>query len=104
LKIIARPQVAKHFRFCDQIRDASRSGPANLWEGFWRYSPRENARFVRIALGSLGETDNHLRDAWKEKYIDEEEYLELAGLARRAIAASIGWHTHLTTCGRSPPR
>ena len=49
----AREAVSKHREFCDQIQTSSRSAPANLAEGFWRYSPRDNARFVRIALGSL---------------------------------------------------
>ena len=77
-KIVARPSVARHFKFCDQIRTSSRSGPANISEGFWRYRPRDNARFVRIALGSLGETANHLNDAFAENYIGEEEYKEIA--------------------------
>ena len=98
LKIIARPSVARHFKFCDQIRDSSRSAPANIAEGFWRYRPRDNARFVRIALGSLGETANHLNDGFEDKYIEEKEYQEVAELARRALATTIGWHTHLMTC------
>ena len=102
-KIIARPSVARHFKFCDQIRDSSRSGPANISEGFWRYRPRDNARFVRIALGSLGETANHLNDAFEEKYIEEEEYQNVSKLARRALAATVAWHTYLMTCPQRAP-
>ena len=102
-KIIARPSVARHFKFCDQIRDSSRSGPANISEGFWRYRPRDNARFVRIALGSLGETANHLNDAFEEKYIEEGEYQNVSKLARRALAATIAWHRHLMTCPERAP-
>jgi four helix bundle protein len=102
-RIIARPSVARHFKFCDQIRTSSRSGPANISEGFWRYRPRDNARFVRIALGSLGETANHLNDAFAEKYIEEEEYKEVAKLARRALSITIAWHTHLITCPERAP-
>jgi four helix bundle protein len=46
---------------------------------------RENARFVRIALGSLGETLNHLHDAFTEKYLDEKEYQDLRALAQAAL-------------------
>ena len=92
-ELTARTAVSKHREFCDQIHTSSRSAPANLAEGFWRYSPRDNARFVRIALGSLGETANHLRDAWKENYITEDEYATLAKLARRALGITIRWHT-----------
>ena len=106
-ELTARSDVSKHLKFCDQVRSSSRSGPANIAEGFWRYRPRDNARFVRIALGSLGETANHLRDAWKENYIGEAEYTTLAQLARRALGIAIGWHTYLMTCpdrGPSKPR
>lgn len=103
LEVIARTTVSKHFKFCDQIRESCRSAPANISDGFWRYRPRDNARFVRIALGSLGETANHLMDGWKEKYFDEKEYLELAELARRALATAIGWHTYLMKCPDRAP-
>ena len=102
LQLIKRPAIAKHFRFCDQIRDSSRSGPANLAEGFWHYRPRENARCARIALGSLGETANHLYDAFTEKYIEEDEYRELDALARRALKTAIGWHKYLESCPDKP--
>ena len=97
-EITARAAVLKHREFCEQIQTSSRSAPANLAEGFWRYSPRDNARFVRIALGSLGETANHLRDAWKENYITEDEYVSLAKLGRRALGVTIRWHTYLKQC------
>ena len=102
--VTARPGVSRHRQFCEQIESSSRSGPANIAEGFWRYRPRENARFVRIALGSIGETANHLRDAWKAGYIDETEHTTLAQLARRALGVTIRWHTHLMHCpDKMPP-
>lgn len=39
---------------------------------------------MRIALGSLGETLNHLHDAFTERYIEEADYQELRALAERA--------------------
>jgi four helix bundle protein len=97
-RIIARPQVKRHFKFCDDIGRSSRSAPANLSEGFWRYRPRDNARFVRNALGSLGETQNHLRDAFVEKYITKEEYTAINALNERALKTTVGWHTYLMSC------
>jgi four helix bundle protein len=97
-RIVKRPGVARHFKFCDDISRSARSAPANLAEGFWRYRPRDNARFVRNALGSLGETQNHLRDAFTEKYIDEEEYRDIHALNERALRVSVGWHTYLMSC------
>ncbi|HEX8031713.1 MAG TPA: four helix bundle protein, partial [Vicinamibacterales bacterium] len=55
-------QAARDFRFRDQLRDSVRSIPANIAEGFGRYSPAEIARFTDIARASLDETENHLRD------------------------------------------
>jgi four helix bundle protein len=87
-RIIARPNVKRHFKFCDDIGRSARSAPANLSEGVWRGRPRDNANFVRFALGSLGETQNHLRDAFVEKYIGAEEYDEINALNKRALKVS----------------
>jgi four helix bundle protein len=96
-RIIQRPSVATHFRFCDDIGRSARSAPANIAEGFWRGKerPRENAKFVSYALGSLGETKNHLRDALVEKYIEENEYNAIIALNVRALQATEGWHAYL---------
>ena len=96
-RIIKRPSVAKHFRFCDDISRSARSAPANIAEGFWRgkEGPKENARFVSYALGSLGETKNHLRDAAVEKYIEESEYKAISALNLRALQVTEGWHAYL---------
>jgi four helix bundle protein len=96
-RIIKRPSVAKHFRFCDDIGRSARSAPANIAEGFWRgrERPRENAKFVSYALGSLGETKNHLRDAVVEKYIEENEYNAIIALNVRALQVTEGWLTYL---------
>jgi four helix bundle protein len=102
-RIIKRPPVAKHFKFCDDIGRSARSAPANIAEGFFRGRghPRENAKFVRYALGSLGETKNHLRDAFVEKYIDEEEYNAIVALNMRALQTSQGWHDFLISRANS---
>jgi four helix bundle protein len=100
-RIIKRPEVARHFRFCDDISRSSRSAPANISEGFWRGKerPRENAKFVSYALGSIGETQNHLRDAFVENYIDEQEYNAIIALTVRALQVTEGWYRHLLSCG-----
>jgi four helix bundle protein len=103
MAILKRPEVARHFKFCDQIDRSSRSGPANLAEAFWKYKPKEKAYFVRIALGSLGETQNHLRDGRDRDYYSETEFGEMWTLAKRAIGASIKWHTYLMSCPDQPP-
>ena len=96
-RILRRPSVAKHFKFCDDIARSARSAPANIAEGFWRGKerPRENAKFVSYALGSLGETKNHLRDAFAEKYIQEDEYTSIIALNVRALQVTEGWYAYL---------
>jgi four helix bundle protein len=43
-----------------QIRSAAVSVGSNIAEGAGRGSPRELARFIRIALGSIAEVDSQL--------------------------------------------
>jgi four helix bundle protein len=102
-RIIKRPAVAKHFKFCDDIGRSARSALANIAEGFWRGKgrpgrPRENAKFVSYALGSLGETKHHLRDAFVEKYIEEQEYNAIIALNLRALKVCEGWCDYLMSC------
>jgi four helix bundle protein len=105
-RIIKRPAMAKHFKFCDDIGRSARSAPANIAEGFWRGKgrpgrPRENAKFVSYALGSLGETKNHLRDAFVEKYIEEQEYNAIIALNLRALMVCEKWCDYLMSCRSS---
>ena len=51
--------VSRDRAFCDDIRRAAQSAPANIAEGFGRYDPKPNANFVSIAKGSLEEIRNH---------------------------------------------
>jgi four helix bundle protein len=102
-EITSRPAARTDFDFCDDARRAARSAPANLAEGFHRYRPRDNARFVRIAIGSLGETMNHLRHAWKRKYITDEEHRDWVVLAKRARGASTSWLAYLDSCPPDGP-
>jgi four helix bundle protein len=65
--------VARDFGFCDQIRESARSAPANIAEGFGKYDPPEFRRYLGIAVGSLKETQNHLRDALAQRYVGLDE-------------------------------
>ena len=64
----ASPKAMNNFQFKDQILDSSKSVASNIAEGFGRYRPSENAHFVEIALGSLDETENHLRSGVSSGY------------------------------------
>jgi four helix bundle protein len=90
IEVTARPHVAKDFRFCAQCRDAARSVASNIAEGFGRWSHREFARFVQIAVGSLKELMDLIVDAHERGYITGEEKLWATELANRANGACVG--------------
>jgi four helix bundle protein len=74
-------------RFCDQLRSAASSAPANIAEGFARYTHRDFARFLSIARGSLAETQNHLHAAHRQGLIDRVTFEELWIRSERAMGA-----------------
>ena len=53
--------VNERYGLTSQVRRAASSVGANIEEGAARYGPREFKRFLNIALGPLGELENHLR-------------------------------------------
>lgn len=57
------------FGFASQIRRSATSVPANIAEGFGRWSPRDFARFLSIASGSLRELEAHLLVAARLQYL-----------------------------------
>jgi len=100
---LKRPEFKHRFRFCDQLSDSARSGPANIAEGFGRHGNREFARFVRIAKGSEAEVLNHLIDARDQELITDAEFREGEHAARKAMKAAVGLIKHLErTSGPEP--
>ncbi len=85
-------------KFRDQIRDASASATRNIAEGFGRYRPREFARFLEIARGSLNETRSHLHDALQRSYLSPSEHSQLVKLSDRALGASTALLKYLRQC------
>jgi four helix bundle protein len=90
-------------KFREQIRDASASAPGNIAEGFGRYRPREFARFLEIARGSLQETKSHLHDGLYRTYFSPAEHARLIRLAERALGASIALLRYLKHCPPDRP-
>jgi four helix bundle protein len=70
---LERPGVKRDFKYCEQLREAARSGPGNIAEGFGRFGNKEFARFARIAKGSETEVLNHLIDARDRRLLTEDE-------------------------------
>ena len=83
------PDASKNFKFRDQLREAARSVPANIAEGFLRFSPGDLMRFLDYALASLGEAELHLRDGIELGYFEPGTCEEAFRLARRCSTATI---------------
>ena len=93
--------VARDFKFCNQIRDASSSACRNTSEGFGRFRPAENARFLEFAHASLSEVQDGLIEARQKKYIDDELHDRLWTLSRRALGANTNYMKYLHNCART---
>lgn len=89
-RLVAKPDVARRFKFCDQLSDAARSGPRNIAEGFARFKHKEFAQFVRIAKGSEAEVLNHFIDAHDLRLLSDEEFIRAEHAARKALKAANG--------------
>ncbi len=89
--------------FCDQICDSARSAPSNIAEGFGAYSPREFARYTRIARKSLMETRNHLFEARTHRYFAAEAVSGLLETCERALGATTRLLRYLDSCKGKPP-
>jgi len=64
---------AERFRLSDQLCRAAASVPANIAEGFGRYSRGEIVRFLRVARGSLEESRYFLLLARDLGYLSSEQ-------------------------------
>jgi four helix bundle protein len=100
LKLLAqalcrRPAVRTQFLFCNQLKSAAESAPANIAEGFGRYYHPECARFARIAKASEVEVLNHFIDARDKGYLSDEEFARHEHAVKKALKAVNGWIRYL---------
>lgn len=77
VEITARPLLGEDLKFRQQIRNSCSSVCSNIAEGFQRFYHREFARYISIARGSLGETQEHLEEALQRRYINQREFQQL---------------------------
>ena len=80
----------ERYRLEDQLCRAARSVPANISEGFGRYTQPEFRKYLGYALGEAAEVDTHIEIAIRSHYCDENEarscqqaYSELTWMIRR---------------------
>jgi four helix bundle protein len=89
--------------FIDQIRRAVSGPPAHYAEGFGRFKPKDQAKFVRYAKGSLEETRNHLFKGKRHKYFSEEDFNKAHVLVKRCLGATVRFLEYLDSCGGKLP-
>jgi len=84
----ATAEVARDFRYCNQVRDASAATTRDIAEGFGRYRPKEFARFCEYALGSLNEAQASLIDGRDRGYLEQRLFARLWSLSKAAERAT----------------
>jgi|SRR5689334_7328552 four helix bundle protein len=102
-EILTGSSAARDADFCNQLRSAAGSAPANISEGFGYYNHPQFARHVRIAIGSLDETRNYLRDGIERRFWTDQDLQTLLRLCKRARGACVGLLEHLTTTDAPQP-
>ncbi|MFC1461248.1 four helix bundle protein [Verrucomicrobiota bacterium] len=80
-----------------QIVRAADSVGANIAEGRGRRDYKDNKRFVRIAWGSLNETQHFLRRAYKRKLIRDKQVEELKLLVDELAPSLNAYHRSITS-------
>ncbi|HWG54266.1 MAG TPA: four helix bundle protein [Gemmatimonadaceae bacterium] len=100
-RVAARLPDKERFGLCDQIRRSAASIPANIAEGQSRERPREFARFLLIARGSVAELETHGLLCVRTGYFMDQEIeplMALAGTTARLISGLLR-HTRLVAGG-----
>ena len=89
LRLTRPPSVRADFRYLHQIRDAARSAPRNIAEGYSRFNPAEIRPYLSTAKASLDEVRDELRDGLEAGYFSEADCDLVLGLIARALGATM---------------
>jgi four helix bundle protein len=95
LRLTRRASVRRDYRYLHQIRDAARSAPRNIAEGFGLFNPAEILRFLSYATGSLCEVIDNIEDGVDSNHFTKEEGAVVLSLARRTLGAISRWRQYL---------
>jgi four helix bundle protein len=88
----------EQYRLTDQIIRSSRSISANIAEGNTQLFIKRELFHANAALGSCGETRNHLLTAYQNNYISEEQYKILDEKFLEVIKMLYGYIKMLKSC------
>jgi four helix bundle protein len=86
--LTATGPAAVDLRFRSQIRESAASSTKNIAEGFGRFSPGDNARFVEISVASTMETKDSLKDGVDRGHFTPARVARAQELAERSIQCS----------------
>ena len=103
-KLTESGSVTRDFEFCRQLRESAASGSSNIAEGFGRYKPPQFRQFLDVAIATLTETANHLRDGVDRKHFTPADIAPWLPLAARARAAAIALKAYLKDATPPEPR
>ena len=93
--------ASKDFKFRDQIRDSAASSTKDIAEGFGRFSPGDNARFVEISVSSTMETKDSLKDGVDRGHFTPARVARAQELAERSIQCSTKFIVYLKRCKKN---
>jgi four helix bundle protein len=93
--LIEREPLVGDFKLRDQLRESVASAQSHIAEGFGRFDPLDNARFVKMARASMLECHNHLGDAVDRKRINDETRREHLARWETAMKEIGGWLDYL---------
>ncbi len=103
-ELLKQPEASRDFKFRDQLRDAARSAPRNIAEGFARYKHKEFAQFVRIAKGSTGEVLDAFIDAVDSGYLSPTDFPRHEHACKKALSAINGLIRYLESTPDPPKK
>lgn len=83
--LIESGSLSKDEKLEKQLREAARSAPSQISEGFGRFDPVDFGRFVKMARASLQECRNHLQDAVDCRHLSEDDRQEYEKLIATAL-------------------
>lgn len=103
-RLTSEGSFARDFGLRDQIRRASISVTSNIAEGYGRRSPRDFARFLTMASGSVAEVQSQLYLALDLGYLNEPDATATLALTRRIAGAlvNLGRYLHTVPAVRDP--
>ena len=94
-KITKKFPASEKYGLRSQIRRSVTSVTLNIAEGSAKSTNKDFANFIRMAIGSLVETDTSLKIAIDLKFITSDDYIKIDKLMEKTYFKLIGLHKYL---------